>query len=239
MAKSSCIRRYAHIVYWIPKWWRHKNFFFFLFPFQRFKYHISVKHDEKPPQFKFGGNRFMRAWIMAAWIRNKPQWNQCIGLVHNCYEPGQFTLLSMGLITYSCGHISGPHKPIHVKFGVWGFFIEIWSWKCLNAKSNFWWRHTSLLYCLLLLLMGYYTNINERNIKKKKTKTKNPFDIYESILAQLYLSYLKSSGFRIFKYKHNIHIYTIRFAKPLCKISNPLKRCNIQPFFPLFFQTWN
>ena len=24
----------------------------------------------------------------------------------------------MGLIRYSCGHISGSHKPIHVKFGV-------------------------------------------------------------------------------------------------------------------------
>ena len=29
----------------------------------------------------------------------------------------------MRVIRYSCGHISGPHKPIHVKFGVCGFFI--------------------------------------------------------------------------------------------------------------------
>ena len=46
-----------------------------------------------------------------------------IGLVHNCLEPGQFTPISMVLIRYSCGHISGHHEPIHVKFGVWGFFI--------------------------------------------------------------------------------------------------------------------
>ena len=40
------------------------------------------------------------------------------GLVPNSYEPGQFTLISMGLIRYSCGHISGHNEPIHVKFGV-------------------------------------------------------------------------------------------------------------------------
>ena len=36
--------------------------------FQRFEYHISVAHDEKPPQSNFGGNRFMGAWDMAAGI---------------------------------------------------------------------------------------------------------------------------------------------------------------------------
>ena len=35
-----------------------KNFFFL---FQRFGYHVSVEHDEKHPQPKFGGNRFMGA----------------------------------------------------------------------------------------------------------------------------------------------------------------------------------
>ena len=37
---------------------------------------------------------------------------------------------SVGLIRYSCGHISGHHEPIHVKFGVWWFSscsTEIWS----------------------------------------------------------------------------------------------------------------
>ena len=27
--------------------------------FQRFEYHVLVEHDEKPPQSKFGVNRFM------------------------------------------------------------------------------------------------------------------------------------------------------------------------------------
>ena len=40
-----------------------KNFFF---AFQRFGYHVSVEHDEKHPQPKFGGNRFMGARDMAA-----------------------------------------------------------------------------------------------------------------------------------------------------------------------------
>ena len=35
----------------------------------------------------------------------------------------QFTLLSMGLISYSRDHISGHHEPIHAKFAVWGFLI--------------------------------------------------------------------------------------------------------------------
>ena len=26
-------------------------------------------------------------------------------------EPGQFTLISMGLVRYSCGHILGHHEP--------------------------------------------------------------------------------------------------------------------------------
>ena len=67
------------------------------------------------------------------------------------YEAGQFTLISMGLIRYLCGHISSHHKPIHVKVGVWRFlvmFYWICSWKCWNAKKKIWWRHTSVLYSL-------------------------------------------------------------------------------------------
>ena len=36
------------------------------FTFQRFEYHVSMKHDAKYPQPKFGGNQFMGAWDMAA-----------------------------------------------------------------------------------------------------------------------------------------------------------------------------
>ena len=45
----------------------------------------------------------------------------------------------MGLIRYSCCHISGHHEPIHVKFGVWGFFIMLY-WnivmKMLKCKKE-------------------------------------------------------------------------------------------------------
>ena len=45
----------------------------------------------------------------------------------------------MGLIRSSCGRISGPHEPIHVKFGVWGFFIMFY-WnivmKMLKCKKE-------------------------------------------------------------------------------------------------------
>ena len=33
----------------------------FFFAFRRFEYHILVEHDKKPPQSKFGANRFMGA----------------------------------------------------------------------------------------------------------------------------------------------------------------------------------
>ena len=34
---------------------------FFFFAFQRFGYHVLLEHNEKHPQPKFGGNRFMGA----------------------------------------------------------------------------------------------------------------------------------------------------------------------------------
>ena len=39
------------------------------------------------------------------------------------FEPGQFTLISMVVIRYSCGNISGHHVLVHVKFDVWGFYV--------------------------------------------------------------------------------------------------------------------
>ena len=38
----------------------------------------------------------------------------------------------MGLIRYSCGHILGHHEPIHVKFGVWRFFIMLYRNKVMK-----------------------------------------------------------------------------------------------------------
>ena len=62
--------------------------------------------------------------------------------LHHSYEPGQFTLISMGLIRYACCHISGHHEPIPTKFGLWIFFIMLHRYmvsktlKCKKKKKN-------------------------------------------------------------------------------------------------------
>ena len=91
-----------------------------VFLFQYCEYPISVEQDVKPPQPKFGGN-----YIMGA------PW-------YNSYEPGQFTLLSMGLIRNSCGQILGPHESIHVKFGVRIFHHVVlkYGMKMLKCKKQ-------------------------------------------------------------------------------------------------------
>ena len=47
--------------------WHHQ---IFVFAFQHFHDHISVKHDEKPSHTKFYMNQFMGARDMTAWIPN-------------------------------------------------------------------------------------------------------------------------------------------------------------------------
>ena len=55
---------------------------------------------------------------------------------------------------HSCGYILGHQEPIHIKFGVWGFFIMFyWNMvmkmpKCKKKKKKkkIWWCHTSVLY---------------------------------------------------------------------------------------------
>ena len=53
----------------------------------------------------------------------------------NSFEPGQFALISMGLIRHSCGHISGHHELFHLRV----FFIMFyWNMvmKMLKLKKN-------------------------------------------------------------------------------------------------------
>ena len=76
-------------------------FFFF---FWHFLDHISVAHDENlhTPNL---------TWIGSSWpeIRLHEYLISPIeSLVQNSYEPGQFTLISMGLRRYSCDHILAP-----------------------------------------------------------------------------------------------------------------------------------
>ena len=102
---------------------------FSFFAFQHFNDNISVlEHDEKPSHTKFDMNWFMVAQDMAASIPKMSPIEISVnwpGLVHNCLEPDQFTLISMGLIRYSCGHILGPHEPIPTQIGLWMFFIML------------------------------------------------------------------------------------------------------------------
>ena len=63
----------------------------------------------------------------------------------------------MGLIRYSCGHISGPHVPIPTK-PPWTDSCEIWCVRVFHVllkyglenaemqKTTIWWHHTSVLY---------------------------------------------------------------------------------------------
>ena len=112
----------------------------------------------------------------------------------NSYEPGQFTLISMGVfmlpyirppwtnscqIWCSCCHISGHHEPIHVKFGVWKFFIMFyWNMvmKLLKCKKeNLMTSHFSTLsrawaLVRLVLVLSHITLTSIQIIKKKERK---------------------------------------------------------------------
>ena len=97
---------------------------------------MSVEHDEKPPQPKFGGNQFMGARDMTAWIPNSPKKVSEISLVPYIYEPGQFTLLSMRLIRYSRSYILGPHETIHVKLACEGGSYVLLKYGNENAEMQ-------------------------------------------------------------------------------------------------------
>ena len=110
--------------YKVQKRWRHKNFF-----------------------WDFNVLDTMYRWSMTKSIHSLNWVGICFP---SSYEPGQFTLISMGLIRYSCGHISGYHEPIHVNFFVWGFLIMFfWNivMKMLKCKKeNLMTSHFSTLF---------------------------------------------------------------------------------------------
>ena len=94
--------------------------------------------------------------ISVNWSGSKP------GLVHNCLEPDQFTLISMGLIRYSCGHISSPHEPIPTQFGLWMFFIMLHRYmvsKTLKSKKVFCDVIASVLYLVSSLTKSQFDHL--------------------------------------------------------------------------------
>ena len=133
-----------------PKWWCHKNPFFLnhapqihVFkmlkckkPKSKTKQTNKQTKKKKHPQPKFYINWRHKISPIKIWV-NWPGSKQT--------EPGQFTLLSRELIKYSCSSNSGHHELIHVKFGVWGFFMIMtfyWSMvmkmlKCKKENSHF------------------------------------------------------------------------------------------------------
>ena len=113
------------VSYRVPKWWRHH-----FFAFHRFEYHLSMEHDEKHPQPKFGGNQFTGSQDMAAWIPNKPHWNQCkLTWYKQLWSRPIYTVFQ------SCDYISGHNEPIDAQFVVWGFFI-IFYWNIIWSQNS-------------------------------------------------------------------------------------------------------
>ena len=62
-------------------------------------------------------------------------------LVETCpwgHQPGQFTQISMGLITYSCGRILGHYEPVHVKLVCEGFHHVLLKYSHESAVTQKW-----------------------------------------------------------------------------------------------------
>ena len=92
-------------------------------------------------------------------------------LVHNCLEPGQFTLISMGPISYSCGHISGPMNRFPPNLGCGCFSscsTNTWYPKRWNTKKKKRRRKKA-----------------EIQKKKKKEERKEIWDVIASVLYKL------------------------------------------------------
>ena len=67
----------------------------------------------------------------------------------------------MGLIRYSCSHISCPLNRFMYLMceGFSWCSTEIWSWKCWNTKTTIWWRHTSVPFHTFELVNIWTTEI--------------------------------------------------------------------------------
>ena len=109
----------------------------FLLCISRFSWpYFSVDHDENPRPSNL---TWIGSWWPEMWLHEyliSPLKSVFIGLVHDCLEPGQFTLISVGLISYLCGHILGPHEPIPTKFGLWMFLLMLHQYMVSKMKKK-------------------------------------------------------------------------------------------------------
>ena len=145
------------------------------FAFQRFGYHASVETMETMPRWSMMKNIHspnlvgIGSWGPEIW----PHEYLLSPIEISVNRPGSkqlwtspiITLISMGLIRYSCGHILGHHEPIHVKFGVWRFFITLYRnmvMKMLKCKKKKKIDDVTLQYSITTRL--YKTHITTRKL---------------------------------------------------------------------------
>ena len=146
----------------------------------------------------------------------------------------------MGLIRYSCGHISGPHEAIPTQFGLWMFFIMLHRYmisKTLKSKKSFLWRHR---FCTLL---DSHEPLNTHNKVLTIIKHMLLFLIWMvfwpnrwEILVVLFITmYYMSSLTRCGKYQASLWVRTFLFHGLLITTSDFLEMLNNIDFFPFFF----
>ena len=93
----------------------------------------------------------------------------------------------MGLIRYSCGHISGPHEPIPTKFGLWIFFIMlnqymvsnmpkckksffVMSWLLYSMSQVMWLMKHNKIFTLKVLFFDLTGTLSLWTIKERKDR---------------------------------------------------------------------
>ena len=127
------------------------------------------------------GNRFMggpRYGRMNTYLA--PLKSVYIGLVPNSYEPGQFTLISMGLIRYSCGPYLGPTMNRFMSNLVCGgFFIMLYRnmvMKNAEMQNNFFLMTSTLRYSIYTERKKI-TSLERHSLKSTTSKTNQMLNI--------------------------------------------------------------
>ena len=141
----------------------------------------------------------------------------------------------MGLIRYSCSHISGHHEPIHVKSGVWGFLIMLYKnmvmkmLKCKKKKKKKKKRkfdEVTLQYTLLnrsamrsCVLQSCFRALSRYDLVLIVTGSKIKVPAIDSSKVQTITHYLKMCILRAPKYKLSPVIWAKRHKQTISSSS--------------------